>query len=42
MELSKIHHIAIIGTDYNKTTDFYINRYKVLIDYKHFIFILIN
>ncbi len=28
MELSKIHHIAIIGTDYNKTTDFYINKLK--------------
>ena len=28
MELSKIHHIAIIGTDYNKTTDFYINILK--------------
>jgi len=26
MKLSKIHHIAIIGTDYNKTTDFYINK----------------
>ena len=28
MKLSKIHHIAIIGTDYNKTTDFYINKLK--------------
>lgn len=28
MKLSKIHHIAIIGTDYNKTTDFYINKMK--------------
>ena len=28
MKLSKIHHIAIIGTDYNKTTDFYINKQK--------------
>ena len=28
MELSKIHHIAIIGTDYNKTIDFYINKLK--------------
>ena len=28
MKLSKIHHIAIIGTDYNKTTDFYINILK--------------
>lgn len=28
MKLSKIHHIAIIGTDYNKTTDFYINKFK--------------
>ena len=28
MELSKIHHIAIIGTDYNKTIDFYINILK--------------
>ena len=28
MELSKIHHIAIIGTDYSKTTDFYINKLK--------------
>ena len=27
-KLSKIHHIAIIGTDYNKTTDFYINKLK--------------
>ena len=28
MKLSKIHHVAIIGTDYNKTTDFYINKLK--------------
>lgn len=28
MKLSKIHHIAIIGTDYSKTTDFYINKLK--------------
>ena len=28
MKLSKIHHIAIIGTDYNKTIDFYINKLK--------------
>ena len=28
MKLSKIHHIAIIGTDYNKTTGFYINKLK--------------
>ena len=28
MKLSKIHHIAIIGTDYNKTTDFYISKLK--------------
>lgn len=28
MKLSKIHHIAIIETDYNKTTDFYINKLK--------------
>lgn len=28
MKLSKIHHIAIIGTDYNKTTDFYINKLR--------------
>lgn len=28
MKLSKIHHTAIIGTDYNKTTDFYINKLK--------------
>ena len=28
MKLSKIHHIAIIGTDYNKTTDFFINKLK--------------
>ena len=28
MKLSKIHHIAIIGTDYNKTPDFYINKLK--------------
>ena len=28
MKLSKIHHISIIGTDYNKTTDFYINKLK--------------
>lgn len=28
MKLSKIHHIAIIGTDYNKTTDFCINKLK--------------
>ena len=28
MKLSKIHHIAIIGTDYNKTTDFYVNKLK--------------
>lgn len=28
MKLSKIHHIAIIGTYYNKTTDFYINKLK--------------
>lgn len=28
IKLSKIHHIAIIGTDYNKTTDFYINKLK--------------
>lgn len=28
MKLSKIHHIAIIGTNYNKTTDFYINKLK--------------
>ena len=28
MKLSKIHHIAIIGTDYNKTTNFYINKLK--------------
>ena len=26
MKLSKIHHIAIIGRNYNKNTDFYINK----------------
>lgn len=36
MKLSKIHHIAIIGTDYNKTTDFYINKlkFKKISEYK--------
>ena len=28
MLFESIHHIAIIGTDYNKTTDFYINKLK--------------
>ena len=28
MIFESIHHIAIIGTDYNKTTDFYINKLK--------------
>ena len=28
MIFKSIHHIAIIGTDYNKTTDFYINKLK--------------
>lgn len=26
MELSKIHHIAIIGSDYDKSKDFYVNK----------------
>lgn len=26
MELSKIHHIAIITSDYDKTIDFYVNK----------------
>ena len=36
MKLSKIHHIAIIGTDYSKTTDFYINKlkFKKISEYK--------
>ena len=36
MKLSKIHHIAIIGTDYSRTTDFYINKlkFKKISEYK--------
>ena len=26
MELSRIHHIAIITSDYDKTIDFYVNK----------------
>ena len=26
MKLSKIHHIAIIGSDYNASMDFYVNK----------------
>ena len=26
MELSQIHHIAIIGSDYQKSKDFYVNK----------------
>ena len=26
MELSRIHHIAIIASDYDKTIDFYVNK----------------
>ena len=26
MLLSKIHHIAIIGSNYDKTKDFYVNK----------------
>ena len=42
MNLSKIHHIAIIVSDYEAAKDFYVNKLGFSVIRENWIFVLMN